>query len=462
MVGPVSFVRTVLGDIDPSELGVTYAHEHLVIDGGRPVELEPDFDLADVDAMAVEVRGRDGARAAVRRRRDAVRRRPQRREARRAVAPDRRPHRRPDRAPPRALLRAGPLEPPDRRSRTSPTCSPPTSTDGIDALDYAGPVVRRTAHRAGVIKVAGSDGGPSRARPPGLRGRRRWRTAGRARRSSPTARPAPARSSRSALLTDLGVHGRHIALSHVDKVVDRGYHRELLGDGRLRRVRPGRSAGATRRTARSSCSAGWSRTASSTGSSLGMDAARQGYYQVYGGSPGLGWLLDGFTAADGRAGLDRRRSAQRLFVDNPARAFAFATVERGGDADDRRLLHQRRRLARAAVVVRVRDRGRGARRVRPGRPRGDARRRGRPRAARPGGGRHRRRERRRDAPRRLLHGRVLPARDRRPGAAAGPAAGRRRPRPAAPLRGARADRRARRPRRGRPSIGTRRPARRDR
>jgi len=45
----VSFVRTVLGDIDPADLGVTYAHEHIVIDGGPPVLLEPDFDLS-VDA----------------------------------------------------------------------------------------------------------------------------------------------------------------------------------------------------------------------------------------------------------------------------------------------------------------------------------------------------------------------------------------------------------------------------
>jgi predicted metal-dependent phosphotriesterase family hydrolase len=49
------FVRTVLGDIDPAELGVTYAHEHLVIDGGRPVQLEPDFELPDVDLMVTEV-----------------------------------------------------------------------------------------------------------------------------------------------------------------------------------------------------------------------------------------------------------------------------------------------------------------------------------------------------------------------------------------------------------------------
>ena len=34
--------------------------------------------------------------------------------------------------------------------------------DGIDANDYGGPVVRRTAVRAGLIKIAGSEGGPSR------------------------------------------------------------------------------------------------------------------------------------------------------------------------------------------------------------------------------------------------------------------------------------------------------------
>ena len=33
--------------------------------------------------------------------------------------------------------------------------------EGIDAHDYSGPVVARTEHRAGIIKVAGSEGGPS-------------------------------------------------------------------------------------------------------------------------------------------------------------------------------------------------------------------------------------------------------------------------------------------------------------
>jgi phosphotriesterase-related protein len=46
------FVRTVLGDIPAADLGVTYAHEHLVIDGGRPVELSADFELNDPDRLS--------------------------------------------------------------------------------------------------------------------------------------------------------------------------------------------------------------------------------------------------------------------------------------------------------------------------------------------------------------------------------------------------------------------------
>ncbi len=61
-----------------ADLGVTYSHEHLVIDGGRPVEMNPDFDLGDVDRMVPEVEAAIGARPARRRRRDAVRLRAQR------------------------------------------------------------------------------------------------------------------------------------------------------------------------------------------------------------------------------------------------------------------------------------------------------------------------------------------------------------------------------------------------
>ena len=60
---------------------------------------------------------------------------------------------------------------------------------------------------------------------------------------------------------------------------------------------------------------------------LGMDAARQSYYTAYGGSPGLGYLLRGYSDLLEERGIDAT-IRQGLFVDNPARAYAFAEVDR--------------------------------------------------------------------------------------------------------------------------------------
>ena len=54
-------VRTVLGDVEPGELGVTFAHEHLLMTGGWPVMQEPDYRLDSVEAAVAEV---DAAKAA--------------------------------------------------------------------------------------------------------------------------------------------------------------------------------------------------------------------------------------------------------------------------------------------------------------------------------------------------------------------------------------------------------------
>lgn len=48
-------VRTVLGDIDAAQLGMTDAHEHLILIGGLPVMREPEFRLDDVDRTISEV-----------------------------------------------------------------------------------------------------------------------------------------------------------------------------------------------------------------------------------------------------------------------------------------------------------------------------------------------------------------------------------------------------------------------
>jgi phosphotriesterase-related protein len=54
-----------------------------------------------------------------------------------------------------------------------------------------------------------------------------------------------------------------------------------------------------------------------------MDAARQGYWTTYGGSPGWTFLLGEYAEAMQSRGIGP--DAQRaIFVTNPARAFAFA------------------------------------------------------------------------------------------------------------------------------------------
>jgi phosphotriesterase-related protein len=316
----MTFVRTVLGDIDPSELGITYAHEHLVIDGGRPVQMVPEFDLGDVDAMATEVSAAValGLRSVV------------------------------DAMPCDAGRSAGKLA--DLARRTGLHVVAPTGlhhdryygpthwsarvtvdeladlfaldvTEGIDAYDYAGPVVRRTPHRAGVIKVAGSDGGPSD------RDRRVFAAAAEAHRRTGVPILTHCEGGTGALeqirlLADGGVDLSHVVVSHVDKVVERSYHREIMSTGAIAEYdqsfrwadRPNGTLQLIRWMAEDGLA---DRIV------LGMDAARRHYYLVYGGAPGLTWLLGSFIPAMAAAGID---SAVRhaLFVDNPARAYAFA------------------------------------------------------------------------------------------------------------------------------------------
>jgi 5-phospho-D-xylono-1,4-lactonase len=316
----MSFVRTVLGDIDPGELGVTYAHEHLVIDGGRPVQMVPDLDLGDIDSMAVEVSaavklglcsvvdampcdaGRNAEKLADLSRRTGIH----------IVAPTGLHH---DRW-------YGPAHWSQRVTVDELTeLFTLDVTDGIDANDYAGPVVHRTEHRAGVIKIAGSEGGPSD------RDRRVFEAAAGAHRETGVPILTHCEGGTGALeqirlLADLGVDLGHVVVSHVDKVVDRAYHREILSTGALAEYDQGFRWGDLRNGTLELLA--WMADDRLTDRIvLGMDAARRRYYLVFGGAPGLGWLLGQFVPLMAEAGLDAA-TRHALFVDNPARAYAFA------------------------------------------------------------------------------------------------------------------------------------------
>ena len=317
----MTFVRTVLGDIDSNQLGVTYAHEHLVIDG-RLAEMDPEFDLSHVAAMVIEVREamERGLRSVIDAMpcdagRNVIKLADVSRQTRlNIVAPTGLHHER----------WYGPFHWSHRVTADElGDLFVADIEDGIDANDYSGPVVHRTPHRAGLIKVAGSDGGPS------ARDSLVFAAAATAHRRTGAPILTHCEAGTGALeqiklLTDLGVDARHITLSHVDKVVDRAYHREIVSTGAFveydQAFRWGDDANGTTRLMR------WmvddhlaDRVV------LGNDAARRRYYRVFGGSPGLAWLLD---IADHLGTPTIPGLAQQLFVDNPARAFAFAEVGR--------------------------------------------------------------------------------------------------------------------------------------
>jgi phosphotriesterase-related protein len=320
----VTFVRTILGDIDPGELGITYAHEHLVIDPGRAVELAPDFLLADIDRLAAELG--DAAAAGLRSAIDAMPADCGRNPAKLAEL---------SRRTGVQIVAATGLHH-ERfygRSHWSLRASEDELADlfvadvgdGIDERDYGGPIVHRTDGRAGIVKVGGSEGGPSE------RDRPIFRAAAEAHRRTGVPVHTHCEGGTGALeqvrlLEDAGVPAERISLSHVDKVVDRAYHRELFATGAFavydQAFRWGDRENGTAQLIE------WAVADGHAGQvMLGMDAARQGYWRAFGGSPGLTFLLGTFgDELEARGiGVEIRRG---FFVDNPARAFVFAEVDR--------------------------------------------------------------------------------------------------------------------------------------
>ena len=309
----MSVVRTVLGDVGSDRLGTCWAHEHLIIDGGVPKLVNPGISLqrvedavaelapcvaaglrAVVDAMPADA-GRNVLKLAEVSRRAGVH----------VVAATGLHH-----ARFYGERHWGELLEPEELAELFAA----DVTDGIDAHDYNGPLVRRTPHRAGVVKVAGSTDGPSR------RDRRCFEAAALATARTGTAllthcEGGTGGPAQLELLDRLGVPLDRVILSHTDKVADRGYHRELLATGAYLVYDQGlRTPGTTARLV------GWMvGDGHAERLLLGTDGARRSLWSTLGGSPGLAALA---------TGLGRRLAAElgpavmeRIWVANPAAAL---------------------------------------------------------------------------------------------------------------------------------------------
>lgn len=309
-------VRTVLGDMPAADLGVTYAHEHLVIDGGVAKIISPHISLQSVDDAVAEVgdcvaagvrtvvdampadSGRNVAKLAEISRRSGVA----------VVAATGFHHERYYGERHWSVLLA-PEEVADLLVADL--------VDGVDAHDYNGPVVRRTPHRAGVVKVAGSEGGPS------ARDRATFAAAAIAvrRTGAPVLTHCEAGTGaveQVAVLVGLGVPAQRVVLSHTDKVLDRGYHREIAATGANVVYDQGlRDPERTEQLVRWMVEDGHGDRVM-----LGTDGARRSLWRVLGGSPGLAALR---TATGTRLAAELGEEAlRRIWVDNPSRWLAWA------------------------------------------------------------------------------------------------------------------------------------------
>ena len=311
-------MRTVLGDIDASEMGITHAHEHLVIAGGRPVELHPDILLDSIDKAAQEVAPARmlGIRTVVDampadccrdiRMLEAI----SRKSGLNIVAAtglhtqryyhDRHWSRRLD-AQRIAALFVGEIE------------------SGIDVMDLAGPSIDRSEHRAGVIKVGGWFDFPND------RDRPIFEAAAIAHVLTGAPILTHCEQGLRALeqvrfLVDHGADPGRVVVSHVDKVADRGYHRDIIATGAAveydQASRWGDQDNGTLRLVE------WLALEGHAGQVvMGHDHARRGHWTAYGGSPGMSYLLGEFSQRMRERGLSDVHEA--IFTTNPARVFSF-------------------------------------------------------------------------------------------------------------------------------------------
>ena len=317
------FLRTVLGDIEASQAGICYAHEHLIIDPSFTTYRYPDFLLDSVERACVDIAefhaaggrtlidsmpcggGRNPTKLAEICRITGVN----------IVCPT-------------GLHLAKYYAPGHWGERLNAEelakLFVADIEQGIDSADYNGPEILRTPHKAGVVKVATGTDAPS------ARERKAFKAAAIAHQQ--TGAPILTHTEQGAgaleqvrMFEEFGVPLQHAVISHTDRAPDRVYHKEILSTGVILEYdsafRWGPEAGnPTLDLVVAMVAAGFGEQLV-----LGMDAARRKYWKAYGGTPGLAFLLREFVPRLIEAGLTNA-DIEKIFVSNPAKCYAFRSL----------------------------------------------------------------------------------------------------------------------------------------
>ena len=317
----MNFVRTILGDITPEQMGLTYSHEHIIIEESYPTVENPLFLLNDVEKVSAELKrlyahggrtmvdtmpancGRNVLKLAEVSRRTGVH----------IVAP--------------TGVHLEIYYPPHhwRYTYSEDQLAQLFIEDieiGIDKYDYNGPLVERTLHKAGLIKLATGDA-PITAHQEKI-----FRAVAHAHQA--TGVPILTHTNygkhaitQAEMFEKLGADLSHVVISHVDRYKDIGYHRALLQTG----VKVEYDSAFRWKEGEEN----WTYTLLKAllpefpdQIVMGMDAARHTYWQSYGGKPGLNFLLTTFKEELEK--MELFHFYDNIFYSNPAQLFSFRAL----------------------------------------------------------------------------------------------------------------------------------------
>ena len=317
-----AFFRTILGDKPAEQMGLTYSHEHIIIEHSYPTVTNPEFLLNDVSKISSELKEFyiAGGRTVV----DTM---PSNcgRNINKSTEVSRQSN-------VNIIIPTGlhlEMYYPTSHWRYSYSEDQLTNLfiadieKGIDKYDYNGPFIDRTKHKAGLIKLATGDSPFTKHQ------EKIFRAVVHAHLATGAPILTHTNSGKQALeqallFKKLGAKMEHVVLSHIDKCKDINYNKTVLDTGvRIEYDSVFR----------------WKKEETNwtllllenllplypDQITLGMDMAKNTYWKNYGGSPGLTYLLRTIPPFLKSKGLDEHFN--KLFIDNPKRLFSFFNRE---------------------------------------------------------------------------------------------------------------------------------------
>ena len=299
MTGPIisGMVRTVLGDIDPGQLGLTFVHEHLILDSPIVAEKFPHIYLPSVEEAVAETETC--------------------REVGVATMVD---------AMPYGGNYLDKLREVSRRTGMQVVASTGLHTEKYYPDDIPIESARFSADVAAGCGVFKAATGPEGVNPRALR-----LFTAMAETHLKTGVPIITHCedglgamAQVELLASLGVPLHRVVISHTDKVPDPGYHRAILETGVNleydQALRQEGSEPTTPHLLASMIEEGFLPQLM-----LGTDGARRTLWRTLGGSPGLAYLAAGYPEVLKAHGIGQQE-LRTLFVANPARWLTLATT----------------------------------------------------------------------------------------------------------------------------------------